>query len=70
MFKIIYLPTATFVSDSNRYEHAQAPTREKAEKMIRDYFFYEAWGDAIYLYRKDLPASKRMPKYLFEVIEC
>ena len=70
MFKIIYLPTAAFVSDSNRYAHAQAITREKAEHMLRDYYFYEAWGDAVYLYRKDLKSCHKLPKYLFEVIEC
>ena len=63
------MPTATLVSDSNFGGDACAKTLEKAKHMIENYQFYEAWGDNVYIYRLDLAACHKLPKYLFEPIE-
>jgi hypothetical protein len=70
MYKILYLPTASLVENSNSMDnHVTAPTYEEAVELIQKHNFYEAWDDNIYIYRLDLAACHKLPKYLFEPIE-
>jgi len=72
MFKILYLPSASYVVESAYpYKQVILNTKEKALKVIQKNNFYEGIYGDILIYRKDyeLHESNKIKKHFFDVID-